>query len=411
VAPLHYYGNPALYNSRNNFGFERGNLSAIRENNYSPVGAGPYRLVEYRNGVAVLEANEFYFKGAPETPISFADTSADDLIYGVASGALDIVTVKAGREVLEEINAYSSAGIRRQAADYGAFGYIGINARRVNTDGEPLSEESINFRKGFAVIFAAYREISIREFYGEAAKIAEYPISGVSWSAPRADDTGYRAAFGRTVNALDIYTANMTEAQRLEAAKRAALGFFREAGCELNSSGTAINIFPEGVENRFEVYIAGYGEGWHPSYLLLTMAADMLRTMGFNIIITDVSSQGELYGAVMNGRADMFIAAWDGEIIPDMGGMFSSFGSDNFFGLSDEMLDQRIDLAETSLNLEFYRNALDAVLETAIIVPVYQREIYFLFSGALDAETIEDNLTTHYNWADILWKIKIGELS
>jgi peptide/nickel transport system substrate-binding protein len=143
------------------------------------------------------------------------------------------------------------------------------------------------------------------------------------------------------------------------------------------------------------------------------MAADMLRTMGITLEIKDVSSQGEMYSAAINGEADMWCAAWYGTAMTNMTNMtsraFSSNGADNFFELSDELLDQRIALAETSLNLEFYRNALEAVLETAVIVPVYQRQMYFVFSGALDESTVETGLTTHYGWAEVLWKMRVTE--
>jgi peptide/nickel transport system substrate-binding protein len=392
VAPRHHYGDIRTY-----------------DDSSAPVGAGPYKLIGFNNGVAALEANEFYFKGQPQvSEIYFTETSPDDLIYGTASGHLDIITVRASRDEAGEISAYSSAGIIVQQADYGAFGYIGFNAERMNVDGDPLSEQSIAFRKGIAVIMAAYRDISVRNYYEGAANVSEYPLSGVSWATPRRWDSGYRAAFGVDTAGLNIYDSGMSEARRLEAAKRTALGFFEAAGCELNAARTAIINVPEDVKSSYEVYVVGFGAGRHPSYLLLTMASDTLRTVGINIEIIDVSSQGEMYEAMFNGEADMWCAAWQGEVLPNINRAFSSRGTENFFRLSDELIDQRIDLAKTSLNLEFYRNSLEAVLDTAVIVPVYQRQMYTVFGSALDKNTIETELTAHYNWADIIWKIKIG---
>jgi len=46
VAPLHYYGDTALYNYENNqFGFVKGDLAAIHEKDLAPVGAGPYKFI------------------------------------------------------------------------------------------------------------------------------------------------------------------------------------------------------------------------------------------------------------------------------------------------------------------------------------------------------------------------------
>ncbi|MCL2019049.1 MAG: ABC transporter substrate-binding protein [Oscillospiraceae bacterium] len=408
VAPLHYYGDITLYDyARDNFGLERGNLSSIRARSAKPLGAGAYRFIEYNDGIAALAANEHYFKGQVQThQITFKETGINDLIYGTASGALDIAVVGATRDTLDEINAYESSGILGQATDYGVLGYIGINAERVNVDGEPESEESIALRKGFATVFAAYREISVTDYYGYAARIAEYPISGVSWAAPRVGDSGYKTAFGTYADGSDIFIETMSEARRLEAAKNAALSFFKDAGAQLNSAGTAVLEFPEDLKTEYEIFIDGNGAGRHPSSLLLNMAVGTLRTTGINISVRDVT-QGELYAAIMNGEADMWCAVFEAQILPQTGKLFSSYGEDNFFGFSDEMTDQRIALAESSLSIEFHRNALDAVIESAVCVPVYQRQQYFLFGASLDPDTIEDGLTTHYDMADILWQIKI----
>ncbi|MCL1823781.1 MAG: ABC transporter substrate-binding protein [Oscillospiraceae bacterium] len=423
VAPLHYYGNTELYDYDNGiYGFIRGDLSGIRSKSaagMTPLGAGAYKLIEFDGFNAALSANENYYKGVPATArISFRETDPYDLIYGAASGMLDIAAVYAAREVLDEIDSYnagnsSNTGIIMQEALYDTFGYIGMNADRMGfgqeteEDDEDQSNASVLFRKGFAVIFAAYRDISIRDFYGEAAKVAEYPVSGVSWTAPRAGDVGYRQAYSVKTNGGNIYSPEMTETRRLEAAKQAALVYFEAAGCVLNEAGTAIEEFPEELDRSYDIYITGGGTGRHPSYLLLTMAADALKSIGITLEIKDVDSQGNMYRAVRSGEADMWCAAWNSSVLPYLDRNFSTGGEDNFFGLKDEDVDQRIAVADASLSLDLYKNSLDAVLDRAVIVPVYQREIYFIFGKTLDENSIEQGLTTHYNYTDVLWKIKI----
>ena len=59
VCPLSYYGDPSLYDYDNNqFGFTRGDLSAVREKTAEPMGAGAYKFVKYENKTVYLEANE-----------------------------------------------------------------------------------------------------------------------------------------------------------------------------------------------------------------------------------------------------------------------------------------------------------------------------------------------------------------
>ena len=415
VAPLHHYGDLSLYDyENNNFGFPRGDLSIIREKSFQPLGAGPYTLIEHSGRSVFMQANQYYYKGIPQTAnINFTETSPDDFIYGAASGVLDIAAVSATRENADELKAYSAAfagGVWRQSAAHGGLGYIGINAERVNVfdpeEQELLAEESINFRKGLAVIFAAYREITVFDFFGEAAVVAELPVSGVSWISPRTAG-GYKTAYGVTFDGNNIYSSDMTEARRLDAARRAALDYFEAAGCELNVARTAISRFPEGMRNDFEIYITGGGAGRHPSHLLLTMAADALRAIGINITIKDVSSQGEMFEAVINGTADMWCAAFTGGILPELSKRFSTGAPENFFRISADIVDLRITLAEASLNPDLYLSALDAVLDNAVCIPVYQRQIFYVFSSVLDPAAVEADLTVHYNIADIIWKMRL----
>lgn len=67
IAPLHYYGDTAMYDYDNNkFGFEFGKFDLSAEQQTKPLGAGPYKFVKYENGVVYFEANENYWLGCPK---------------------------------------------------------------------------------------------------------------------------------------------------------------------------------------------------------------------------------------------------------------------------------------------------------------------------------------------------------
>ena len=52
MAPLHYYGDDSLYDYDNNsFGFPKGDLSLVREKTTELMGAGPYKFIQFSNGV------------------------------------------------------------------------------------------------------------------------------------------------------------------------------------------------------------------------------------------------------------------------------------------------------------------------------------------------------------------------
>lgn len=93
IAPMHYYGDPSLYDYDNNqFGFPKGDLSSVRAKTTSPMGAGPYKYIKYEDGVVYFEANDSYFLGAPKTKyLNFQQCmSDDDKLNGVITGTIDI---------------------------------------------------------------------------------------------------------------------------------------------------------------------------------------------------------------------------------------------------------------------------------------------------------------------------------
>lgn len=240
VAPLHYYGDEALYDYENNsFGFPKGDLSLVRSKTTQPMGAGAYKFVSYENGVVTFEANENYWKGVPKTKyLLFQETAASDKLSGVASDAatFDITDPNFNVQCVKDIKGYNSNGeltgdvITTFSVDNLGYGYIGICAENICMNGEPGSEASKNLRKGFATLFSVYRDTVVNSYYGETAAVIQYPITNTSWAAPRPADEGYQTAFSVDVDGNPIYTDGMTEQERYDAALQAAIGFFKAAG-------------------------------------------------------------------------------------------------------------------------------------------------------------------------------------
>ena len=240
VAPLHYYGDEALYDYENNsFGFPKGDLSLVRSKTTQPMGAGAYKFVSYENGVVTFEANENYWKGEPKIKyLLFQETAASDKLSGVASDAatFDITDPNFNVQCVEDIKGYNSNGeltgdvITTFSVDNLGYGYIGICAENICMNGEPGSEASKNLRKGFATLFSVYRDTVVNSYYGETAAVIQYPITNTSWAAPRPADEGYQTAFSVDVDGNPIYTDGMTEQERYDAALQAAIGFFKAAG-------------------------------------------------------------------------------------------------------------------------------------------------------------------------------------
>ena len=136
LAPLHYYGDPDAYDYDNNqFGFTKGDLSAVKANTAQPVGAGPYVFDGYANGVVTLKANEYYFKGKPATEVLLLQEGVDsDYVPGIVTGTYDIAVPSLNDETVKAIQDANSNGelcgdvLETILVDYRGYGYLGINA-------------------------------------------------------------------------------------------------------------------------------------------------------------------------------------------------------------------------------------------------------------------------------------------
>ena len=430
IAPMHYYGDPSLYDYDNNsFGFPKGDLSSVRAKTTSPMGAGPYKYIKYEDGVVYFEANDSYFLGAPKTKyLNFQQCmSDDDKLNGVITGTIDIADPSFSNDTVEAIEKANGGEldgdkITTDTVDNLGYGYLGMSAACVNVGGEPGSEASKDLRKAFATVFAVYRNVAIESYYGERASVINYPISNTSWAAPQPTDDGYKVAFSVDVNGNDIYTSDMTAEQRYDAALQAALGYFEAAGYTVEDG--KLTAAPAGAKLEYEVQIPADGSGDHPSFMMISEASKALATIGMNLIVTDLSDSSGLWDGIDARQVDMWCAAWSATVDPDMYQIYYSDvadhttdpgvgknpyggpaqgGSNKMYCIADADLDNMILTARESLDQSYrktmYKACLDIVVDWAVEVPVYQRQNCIIFSAErINMDTVLGDITTFYGW-------------
>ena len=299
---------------------------------------------------------------------------------------------------------------------------MGISAVAVNVGGDPGSDASKNLRKGLATVFAAYRELSVESYYGERASVINYPISNTSWAAPQATDAGYQVAFSVDVDGKPIYTSGMSADDKYAAAKTAALGFFQAAGYTVENG--KITAAPEGAKMQYEVQIPADGTGNHPSFMMVTEAKKALAEIGMDIVVTDLSDSTALWDGIRARQVDMWCAAWNATVDPDMyqiyyadvadfngdmGNGYNPMGgpdqgnSSYMYCVADEELDNMILEARKSLDQSYrktlYKACLDTIVDWATEVPVYQRQNAIIFSTErVNIDTVTPDITTFYGW-------------
>ena len=440
IAPMHYYGDPSLYDYDNNqFGFPKGDLSSVRAKTTSPMGAGPYKYIKYEDGVVYFEANDSYFLGAPKTKyLNFQQCmSDDDKLNGVITGTIDIADPSFSNDTVEAIEKANGGvldgdKITTNTVDNLGYGYLGISSACVNVGGEPGSEASKDLRKAFATVFSVYRNVAIESYYGERASVINYPISNTSWAAPQPTDDGYKVAFSVDVNGNDIYTSDMTAEQRYDAALQAALGYFEAAGYTVEDG--KLTAAPAGAKLEYEVQIPADGSGDHPSFMMISEASKALATIGMNLIVTDLSDSSGLWDGIDARQVDMWCAAWGATVDPDMYQIYYSDvadhngdpgvgknpyggpaqgGSNKMYCIADADLDNMILTARESLDQSYrktmYKACLDIVVDWAVEVPVYQRQNAIIFSTErVNMSTMTPDITTFYKWYAEIEKIELN---
>lgn len=418
IAPMHYYGDESLYDYENNsFGFPKGDLSGVKEKTGKSLGAGPYIMKDYSNGVVYMDANPNYFKGAPKIAhLNFMEAAEADKVTGITAGTMDITDPSYSTDIASQVADINGTEdldgpqITTRLIDYRGYGYVGLAANNVKVGSDPASDESRNLRKAIATVIAAYRDEGIDSYYGNTASVINYPISNTSWAAPQVTDDGYQIAYSVDVEGNPIYTDGMSTEDRYAAALEAALGYLEAAGYTVEDG--KVTAAPSGAKLEYQVNIGAGGAGDHPSFLILKNASDALATIGITLTVNDLANSSDLYASYQTGVADMWCAAWQASSDPDMFQLYHSDGSTNYYQIDDADLDEMIEAARLSTDQTYrkglYKAAMEIIMDWGIELPVYQRsECVMMSSERVNVDTLPQDMTPYLSWQQEVQNIEM----
>ena len=414
IAPLHHYGDVSKYDYENNqFGFDKGDLSGVKAKTTEPLGCGPYIFKSYENGVVTMEANPTYFLGEPKIKtILFQEGEDADYVPGIITGTYDLAVPSISEETLKAITDGNSNGeltgdtLTTILVDYRGYGYLGINADLVNINDDPGSEESKALRKGFMTVLAAYRDTVINSYYGDRASVIQYPISNTSWAAPQPADEGYHTAYSVDADGNDIYDSSMNDEQKYDAALQAAITFFEKAGYTFADGKVA--SAPAGAPESYEILIPGQGQQDHPAYGIAVAASEALESIGIKLSVNDVGTS--VWNNALEGNtAQMWVAAWQSTVDPDMYQVYHSTNAhgqgtnSNHYQVDDADLDALIIDGRTSSDTEYrksvYKQAMEIIMDWGVELPLYQRKDCTVASTIrVDCETLPKDMTPYWGW-------------
>jgi len=424
IAPLHYYGDIALYDYQNRkFGFIKGDVSSIKEKAPANIGIGAYIFDSYENGIVELHSNPQYFRGAPDIRyIELKQVNKEDMLTGLVNGDFDICQPDFTSSTIEYIKNINGGTLNGDAihtflSNYNGYTYIGINAANVKVGSYKDSYESKCLRKAFATVFSFYREAACEEYYGSTASVINYPVSDISWVAPKVSDIGYEVAFSKRLDGTPIYTEDMDVQQRYEAMLSVSIEYFTAAGFVYDTEANAFILTPVGAKLEYDVMIPKN----YATYKIFEKSASVLLSIGITLNIIEVDDVNIMWNSIDNGECEFWSAAWNTTFNHDLYQVYYSFNVDenagsagtNDFDIVDSYLDDLIIQTKVETNKDIlksvYFECFDIILDWAVEVPVFQR------SKAVLVNLFTVNVSTYpkdslySNWFDDIHNLSLNE--
>lgn len=429
ICPLHFYGEKEKYNyEKNQFGFDKGDISSLIKKKNSPAGAGAYNFIKYESGIVYYEANENYYLGYPLTVFiqlkELGDADVAHRIEILKEGDVDIVDLESGNETITQITTTNSNGkynggtISTRLYDGEKYAYIGMNAEKVCVDEKKDSTRSKNLRKGLATLLGSNRYDMV-EMCTQSSKVINYPASDTSWSVPQTVDEEYQTVFMTDVDGNVIYNSDMTVEERAEAAQDAALEYFKLAGYKVKK-GKIVSA-PDGASKEFNILIPKDADKDNAMYTLVSHAKPMFQKIGLRLVVIDGLKQKQIDKILRKGNQQLWCGFADTEVNGDLYSMFHSKrdkdiqtgqAEKNYFKIADSDLDEYIEesLETTGLkkSIRLYSQCYSKVLDWAVLIPMYQeRDIEIFSSSRINMETIIPDITTYYSWQNEIHTVQM----
>ncbi len=422
IAPQHYYGEGSSVGvdiENNLFGVEFASFDFMTDvvqsprNIKIPMGAGAYKATNtknsdtpaegefYTNNVVYFKANEYFntvgegLNNAKIEKIRYQVVSSQNAIAALEEGNVHYISPSLTTDNYEKLEELSKKGIVTLTEDQLGYGYIGINAAKVN---------DINLRK--AIMCAMNTSLALDYYRAGTAEQIYWPMSKVSWAYPTgadAEDNGFDyPAIGAWSNEIAI--ANIEK-------------YMQEAGVSAGDS-----------ELKVKFTIAGSSLQDHPTYKVFRDAATILNDLGWEV---EVVCDTQALTKINTGSLEVWAAAWTSALDPDMYQVYHKDSTAtstlawgyNYIktsGTAEEMniLDDLSDLIDEGRETndqneraEIYQEAMTYVLDLAIELPVYQRSVLYAYNSKVinpDSLPAENEMNPYSTPLDEIWNVEFA---
>ena len=419
VAPQHYYAEGYTVDIPNNkFGVEYGSYEFMTtviqspRNVKVPMGAGAYKATDvnnsdnpegtafFSNNVVYFKANESFLMGAPKIDkVRYQVVSSSNALSVLEGGTVHFVSPQYTKNNIDKINAMESKGIKKISTRQLGYGYIGINAGKV---------QDINLRK--AIMCAMDTKLALSYYSTGTAETIYWPMSTVSWAYPK-DGSGN--------NSQDnLHSEYMAIKWTRENAVASIKSYMEAAGVSAGDPSLSIKFT-----------IAGSNLTDHPTYQTFQNAADILNECGWDIeVVPDTQALTKL----STGSLAVWAAAWGSTIDPDMYQVYhknSTATSTLAWGyreilaspalyqyengiLNDlsAVIDEARETNDQEIRSALYKEAMGYVLDLAVEMPVYQRDVLYAYNASvIKAESLPKEINPYTSPLDKIWLIEFAE--
>lgn len=431
VCPLHYYGDTTKYNyEAGQFGFTRGDLSALRANKTSPMGAGPYRFVKYEDGIAYFAANELYYQGCPETAYLYLEdmtklvsgdiSDGTTLVSEITGDTVDMVMTASDRTVLEAAMAANDNGklsgktMETRFVTDNQYGYVCLNAKQVKVGLSGASDESIALRKALATVISACRGTGQEEYENTMALI-NAPVSMDSWLSLKQQGKE-SIAFAQDAEGGTIYESEDASDKKRKAAKKAALAYLQEAGYTIAED--KVVGAPLGGTTEYTVWIQG-GET-SPMYGMMATAAEDLQELGIVLKLIQITDAQTMEQQLQTGKQQIWCSVDTIGVDPELAENYSqtdgtkSMNKGSLTGIYGGKLEKKLAKVGQRVKAEKRIQTTNAIyqiiLEQAVEIPVYQtKRAWMISSKRINTDSLPSDITPYYSVQREIHKIKMNK--
>ncbi len=425
VAPQHYYGEGSSVGvdiENDQFGVvwsDFNYMSSIiqsQRNNKLPMGAGAYKVTNrknsdnpegndfFSNNIVYFKSNDYFetvgtgLENAKIAKVRYQVVSASNAIAALESGSVDYITPQYSRENYTKINELAKKNYESLLTDQLGYGYIGINASKVN---------DINLRR--AIMSAMDTSLAISYYAANTASQIYWPMSKVSWAHPMIEGTNNSEPNGKAYPQVGKFDADK--------AKEAILDYMNIAGVQAGDSRL-----------KLKFTIAGSNLQDHPTYTVFRDAAALLNECGWDITVEpDTNALTKL----ATGSLTVWAAAWGSSLDPDMYQVYHKNSTAtstlawgyNYLTGSGSSAEEKDILNNLSLKIEearetedkeirsaLYKEAMSYVLDLAVELPVYQRSTVYVYNtNVIDPDSVPDQneLNPYSSPLDRIWELEL----